>query len=210
MSYDRNRNAKLIIPLAIAAWLVGIVLSRDDVPVIFDALFIIAFAITVPVVVFYLIGESGWRALAKRFRATGSGPDNWQLCPTGQVALVSVDHPDFHKVKMRFVGGSLSVATSADALHLKTMFSGLPVLSQFFPRLHIPWAAISKARAFEAPGWFTPASEPGTLLQAAYDPNCTGKFIEMEIGEAPVFMQLPAWIFGEHFGRLPEMTALAP
>ncbi|HUG98604.1 MAG TPA: hypothetical protein VMQ83_05480 [Gammaproteobacteria bacterium] len=200
---------KLIVPLAIAAWLGGMVFATDGVPVVFEAMFIVAFAITVPVVVFYLIGESGWRALAKRFRASTSNPGSWQLCPTGQMALVSVDHPDFHKVKMRFVGGSLSVATSAEALHLSTMFSNLPVLSGFFPRLQIPWSSIAHARAFEAPGWFTPESAPGLLLQAAYDPNYTGKFIEMEAGDAPVFIQLPAWILGEHLGRLPGMTESA-
>jgi len=82
------------------------------------------------------------------------------------------------------------------------MVSGFPVLGWFFPRLRIPWTAVSKAHAFEAPGWFTPLREPGTLLQAAYDPNYTGKFIEMEVGEAPVFIQLPAYILGEGVSRL--------
>jgi len=34
-------------------------------------------------------------------------------------------------------------------------------------------------------------------MQVAYDPNYTGKFIEMEVGEPPVFIQLPAAIVGE-------------
>lgn len=202
MAFDRNRNAKLIIPLALAAWLGGIVLSREGVPAWLKAIFVVAFAIAVPVVVFYLFGEAGWRQLARRFRAAEPWPGEWQRCPTGQMALVGVDHPDFRKVKMRFVGGSLSVATSAEALHLSTMFSGLPILSQFFPRLQIPWSAVSRAREFEAPGWFAPGSEPGMLLQAAYDPNYTGKFIELEIGEPTVFVQVPAWILGENLKRI--------
>jgi hypothetical protein len=202
MTYDPNRNAKVIIPLAIAAWIGGILVFRDGVPAVFEVAFVVAFAVTIPVAVFYLIGEAGWRLLAKRYRESVPFRGDWQMCPTGQMALVSVHHPDFHRVKMRFVGGSLRVATTAEALHLTTMFSGLPVLRWFFPSLRIPWEAVSKASAFEAPGWFTPLREPGTLLQVAYDPNYTGKFIEMEVGQPPVFIQLPAAILGEGASRL--------
>lgn len=207
--YDKNRNAKVIIPLAVAAWLGGILLSREGVPPIFEVVFFVAFAIAVPVVVFYLIGETGWRALAKLYGTTEPDRIERQPCATGQMALVSVDHPEFHQAKMRFVGGSLLVATTADALHLATMVSALPVLRWFFPSLKIPWAAITKAHAFEAPGWFAPPSEPGTLLQVAYDPNYTGKFIEMEIGDPTVFIQLPAAILGKSLARLPGLTASA-
>ena len=206
MKYDPNRNAKVIIPLAIAGWLVGMLVSKAGVPVVFEVLFVVAFVVAIPVAVFYLIGEAGWRALARQYRAPVAFGGDWRLCATGQMAMVNVDHPDFHKVKMRFVGGSLRVATTAEALHLTTMVSGLPVLSWFFPCLQIPWAAVSKAHAFEAPGWFTPLVEPGTLLQAAYDPNYTGKFIEMEVGDAPVFIQLPAEILGEWVSRLPGLA----
>ena len=209
MTYDPNRNAKVIIPLVVAALLGDMLVSGEGVPAVFEDLFVVAFAVAVPLAVFYLIGEAGWRALAKRYRASAPFTGTWTLCPTGQMALVSVDHPDFRKVRMRFIGGSLRVATSADALHLTTMFSGLPVLGWYFPSLKIPWAAVSKAHAFEAPGWITPLVEPGTLLRVAYDPNYTGKFIEMEIGDPTVFIQLPAWIFGEYLGRLPGLTTSA-
>jgi len=197
MKFDPNRNAKVIVPLAIAAWLGGILVSRDGVPAAFEVAFTIAFAAAIPVAVFYLIGEAGWRALAKRYRASVPFSGDWQPCATGQMARVSVDHPEFQKAKMRFVGGSLRVATTADALHLSTMVSGLPVLRWFFPSLQIPWTAVSKAHAFEAPGWYSPPREPGTLMQVAYDPNYTGKFIEMEVGDPPVFIQLPAALVGE-------------
>jgi hypothetical protein len=206
MKYHPNRNARVIIPVAIVAWLAGMLGSYAEVPPVLEALFIVAFAIGVPAMVFYLIGEAGWRKLAKNYRQRMPLKSGWTLCPTGQMALVSVDHPEFNKVKMRFVGGSLRVATTADALHLSTMVSGLPVLRWFFPSLQIPWAAVSKAHAFEAPGWFRPASEPGTLLQVAYDPNYTGKFIEVEIGDPTVFIQLPAAILGEGVSRLPELA----
>ncbi len=202
MKHDPNRNAKVIIPLALAAWLGGILVFRGGVPAVIEVAFVVAFAVTVPVVVFYLIGETGWRALAKRYRESVPFSGDWQACATGQMALVGVDHPEFRKVKMRFIGGSLRVATTTEALHLTTMVSGLPVLRWFFPSLQIPWTAVSKAHAFEAPGWFTPPSEPGTLLQVAYDPNYTGKFIEMEMGDPTVFVQLPAAILGENLSRL--------
>jgi len=202
MKHDPNRNAKVIIPLALAAWLGGMLVFREGVSAVFEVVYVVAFAIAIPTVVFYLIGEAGWRALARRHRASVPFTGEWQGCATGQMAMVSVDHPEFSKVKMRFVGGSLRVASTADALHLATMVSGFPVLGWFFPRLRIPWTAVSKAHAFEAPGWFAPPSEPGMLLQLGYDPNYTGTFIEMEVGDPPVFIQLPEGILGEAAKRV--------
>lgn len=197
-----NKNARVIIPAAIVIWLLGIVVFREGAPAVVQGVYIVAFAIGVPFMVFYLMAETGWRALAKSYREIAPFAGSWKPCATGQMALVSVHHPDFQRMKMRFVGGSLRVGTTADALYLSTLFSRLPVLRWFFPILQIPWSAVSKAHAFDAPGWFRPASEPGSLLQVAYDPNYTGKFIEMEIGEPPVFLQLSEEILGEAVSRL--------
>jgi hypothetical protein len=205
MAYDPNRNAKVIIPLAVGAWLGGILLTRDGVPASVRVIAVIAFALAVPAVVFYLMGAAGWKALARRHRARGPDRTDWQLCPTGQMAQVGVEHPDFHKVKMRFVGGTLRVATSPDALHLSTLGTRVPVLGWFFPRLAIPWSAVTNAHAFEAPGWFAPPSAPGASIQAAYDPGYTGRFVEMEIGDAGVFIQLPAAALGDGLARLPNL-----
>jgi hypothetical protein len=201
-------NAKVIIPLAIGAWLVGIIVTTMDVPGVVVAALIVAFAVTVPTVVFYLIAAAGWRPL-KRYRARERFGGEWRMCPTGQMALVSVHDPRFEKVKMRFVGGALSMAISPDALHLKTIFSKLPLLSWFLPELSVPWSAVKAAHEFEAPGWYRPASEPGALLQAGYDPNYTGTFVEMEIGEEPVYVQLPEAMLGEAVGRLPLRAGAA-
>ena len=62
---------------------------------------------------------------------------------------------------------------------------------------------MTTARTYEAPGWFTPASEPGTILQVGYDPNYTGTFVELAIGDPPVFIQLPAELLGEAMSLLP-------
>jgi len=85
MKYDRNKNAKVIIPLAIAVWLGGILVFEGGAPALFEALFVVAFFIAVPTAVFYLISASGWRPLAKHSRAperyaasgsyTATGPD---------------------------------------------------------------------------------------------------------------------------------------
>lgn len=203
MTSDPNRIAKVVVPLAVAAWLGGIVVSMEGTPAVFEALYLAAFAIAVPLAVFYLIGAGGWSLLARRYRVSVPFDGRWHACATGQMALVGVEHPDFRKMKTRFVGGSLRVATSADALYLGTVLSGLPVLRRFFPALRIPWSDISRAHSFEAPGWFAPPVEPGSLLQAAWDPNYTGKFIEMTVGEPPVFIQLPAGILGAGISRLP-------
>ena len=197
-----NKNAQVIVPFAIVAWLVGILVFGGEVPPLFEVLYIAAFTVGVPVIVFYLIGEAGWRRLAKSYRLVALIEAEWTPCPTGQMGLVSVDHPQFQRVKMRFVGGALRVAARADALHLSTIFSPLPILGRFFPPLQIPWSAVVKARVYEAPGWFRPASEPGKVLQVAYDPNYTGTFVEMEVGEPPVFIQLPVGILGEEAERL--------
>lgn len=206
MKYDPNRNAKVIIPLALAVWLGGILAFMSGAPAVVEIVYVVAFAVAVPVVVFYLIGEAGWRALARHFRATAPFKGTWQPCPTGQMALVSVDHPEFHKARMRFVGGSLRVATTDDALLLSTMVSGIPILGWFLPSLRIPWTAVSRGHAFEAPGWVTPARESGALLQVSFDPNYTGTFIELEAGDPLVFIQLPAGILGQGVSRLPGMA----
>jgi hypothetical protein len=203
-------NAKVIIPLALGAWLVGVVVVAVKPPAIVDAALIVAFAVTVPAVVFYLIAAAGWGPMAKRYRARVRFAGEWQLCATGQMARVSVHDPRFDKVKMRFVGGAMSMATSGEGLHLSTMFSRLPVLSWFLPELNVPWSAVKAAHEFEAPGWYAPPSEPGALLQAGYDPNYTGKFIEMEIGEEPVvYVQLPAAMLGEAVAPLPLRAGAA-
>ena len=37
MKYDPNRNSKVIIPLAIVAWLGGILVSREGVPAVLES-----------------------------------------------------------------------------------------------------------------------------------------------------------------------------
>ena len=199
----RNRNARVIIPFALGAWLVAVVGVTIGLPPVVWAVLIVAFAVSVPAVVFYLLTGTGWRPLARRYRATSDFVGTWQRCATGQMALVPVSDPEFERVKARFID-TLRVGVGGEALHLSMLFSKVPLLGAFFPELRIPWSAVSSAHTFEAPGWFRPASQPGALVQAAYDPNYTGTFVEIAVGQPPVFIQLPEAILGTlAMGSLP-------
>ena len=157
-----NRNAKVIVPFAIVAWLASFVVFAAGTPPVVEAAFVITLAIAIPVMVFYLMAEEGWSPLARRYRARAAFVGPWRLCPTGTMALVSVDDPAFQRRKVRLVGGTLRIGTSPEALHLSMAFSRVPLLGLFFPDVRIPWSAVTTARTYEAPGWFKPASEPGT------------------------------------------------
>lgn len=199
-----NRNAKVIIPFVVVTWLVSLVLLKDGTPEWAQAAFAVAFAIAVPVIVFYLMADAGWSTLATSYRARERFKGAWRPYPTATMAHVSVDDPDFRRKQMRFIGGTLRVGTTEEALHLSMLFATVPILGRFFPEVRIPWSAVKTARTYEAPGWYRPQSEPAALLQAAYDPNYTGTFVELVVGEPPVFLQLPADLLGAAvLARLP-------
>lgn len=160
-------------------------------PLVLQVLFVVAFVVAVVAALVYLMTASGWRQLAQRHRGRAPAGAEWRGIPTGQMALVSVHHPDFNKARMRFVGGTLRVAITPQGLGLATPVSSLPGIQWAFPALFVPWADVTSAREFEAPGWVAPLSNPGALLQLSYDPNYTGPFVELEIGAPPVFVQLP-------------------
>jgi hypothetical protein len=193
---DRNRNAKLIIPLAIAVWLVALLGHQIGAPPAFWLLLGIAFAAIVLVVVFHLMAEQGWSILARQFRSHTPFTGEWRTWPTAQMSLVNVDDPDFTKHRLRMVS-TLRVGTTPEALHLSLLFSKIPLLGNFFPDVRIPWLDFNSARTFEAPGWFKPLQEPGAVFQAGYDPNYRGTFVELVAGEPPVYLQLPLEALGE-------------
>ncbi|MGH2348278.1 MAG: hypothetical protein ACRDFT_02290 [bacterium] len=206
---SQNKIAKVVIPLAIGAWLLGIVVFRTGAPAVFEAIYIVAFVVAVPTVVFYLMAEQGWSTLAKRYRSTAPFTGTWQVCPTGQMATVSVDHPEFNQNRLRLVS-TLRVGITPEAFYLSMLFSKVPLLGLFFPDVRIPWTAIAAARTYEAPGWFAPQRQPGAVIQAAYDPNYTGTFVELEVGQPPVFIQLPLPTLGDAASRLRLTPAEGP
>jgi len=197
-----NKNARVIIPLALGAWLVALILEKTGAPKAIYVAFGVAFAVTVPLVVFHFMAETGWSRLARRFRQVAPFNGAWRACPTGYMALVRMDDPDYQRSKMGFIS-TLRVGTSADALYLSMLFSKVPILGRFFPNVQIPWPTVRSARSFEAPGFFKANQNSGALVQVNYDPNYTGTYIELEIGEPPVFLQLPAGILGDAIAYLP-------
>jgi hypothetical protein len=197
-----NKNARVIIPLALAIWLGAIVLDQTDAPKAIYVALLVGFAVAIPLVVFYLMAEAGWSTLARRFRQIAPFNEAWRQCPTGYMALVNMDDPDYQSSKMGFIS-TLRVGTSAEALYLSMLFSKIPILGLFFPNVQIPWSTVRKARAFDAPGFFSANWNPGALVQVNYDPNYTGTFVELEIGEPPVFLQLPVSVLGDAIRRLP-------
>ena len=202
---DRNRNAKVIIPFVIVVWLGGIVVSREGTPDALRVLFGIAFAISVPVIVFSLMARTGWDTLAERYRAAEPYRGAWRPYPTAVMSRVSIQDPDFRSQQMRFIGGTLRVAASPEALHLTMLFAKIPLLRGLFPEVAIPWSAVTSARTYEAPGWYSPQRDPGTIAQVAYDPNYTGSFAEIAVGEPPIFLQLPTDLLGaDAMARLPK------
>lgn len=201
---DPNRNAKVIIPLAIAATLGGALVLREGVPPVFQELFALAFVVAVVAAVFSLMARSGWDTLAARYRATEPYAGPWRAHPHAAMSYVSVEDPTYRSQQTRFIGGTLRVATTAEALHLAMLFARVPLLGRMFPEVRIPWPEVRGARKYEAPGRYAPQVQPGTVFQVAYDPNYTGTFVELAIGEPPVFLQLPAGLLGtDALARLP-------
>lgn len=198
---SRNRNAKVIIPFVIGIWLLAAVVFRSGASAIVQEVFVAAFVVAVPTIVFYLMAEQGWSTLAKRYRSASPFTGPWQVCATGQMATVSVDHPDFNQHRLRLVS-TLRVGAAPEALYLSMLLSKIPFLGRFFPDVRLPWSAVASARTYEAPGWFAPQRQPGAIVQAAYDPNYTGTFVELEVGTPPVFIQLPLTVLGDAASRL--------
>lgn len=197
-----NKNAKVIIPTAIAAWLLFGIVFKSGTPPLVEAVLAVGFFLGIAVMVFYLMAEEGWSTLAKRYRSSTAFIGSWQPCPTAQMAMVGVNDPEFQRKRLRLIG-TLRVATTPEALHLSMLFSKIPLLGRFFPDVQIPWPAIVAARTYTAPGWVGGNQGSGALLQANYDPNYTGTFVELEAGEPPVFIQLPEAILGDALSRLP-------
>lgn len=200
-----NKNARVIIPLAVGVWLLGILAFAAGLPSAVEAALTVALIgvmfFVVPVLVFYLIAETGWSALSRQFRAREPYGGQWVTCPTGMMALVSVHSEEFQRSKARFAS-VLRVGTTDGALYLSTLFTRIPVMSLFFPVVAVPWRDVTRATRYEAPGWVSARSSPGAV-SATYDPNYTGEFVELEIGEPRVFIQLPLAILGEGASKLP-------
>jgi hypothetical protein len=186
-----NRNARLVIPLAVGVWLLAVAATFPELPGALrrsaEIASIVAVMVGVPLVIGYLMGDAGWLMLREQFPPVGPFRGQWQPCPTAQMARVPMDHPDFRSSRLRLTS-MLRVGVTEDALHLGTWFFWYPWVTSL---LQIPWSAVRSWRPFDAPGWVDASRDPGALVQATYDPGYRGPFVELEIGEPPVYLQLP-------------------
>jgi len=156
-------------------------------------LFIPLFVCSVLGIVFYGIARStGWPNLVKSYRQKTAFTGDWFICRTCHMSHWPVTDPTSrtHVTRLNFV---IRVGTTADYLYLST----LPVLNLLVPTLQIPWSAIIQARSFTPPGWTDSLRGAGTVFQITYDPGYTGAFLELEIADTGVFLQLPADSLGD-------------
>jgi hypothetical protein len=189
----------VVIPFALLVWAIGLLMSTERMPpAVQQALpivLVIMLSVGVPVLVAYLMGETGWRALARRFPESPPYRGTWTRIPAAAIATVSVHDPLYQRLKLQFAS-ALSVGVESDTLHLAMLGSHWPVVGWFLPPISLPLSAIARVTAYEAPGWIANRT-PGVLIQATYDPNYTGEFLELEVpsdeaGNPAVFIQLPA------------------
>ena len=168
-----NKNAAVIIPLAIGAWLVSGLAFGGAAPRWAGVAFMVAFAIAVPLVVFYLMADMGWRRLARRYRARVPWTGRWRTLPTAEVSTVSVQHPEYARHRLRLVS-TVRVGLTDTSLYLSMLFGRIPLLGWlFFPDVQIDWSDVRAARPYEAPGGFR-RGHPGNI-SANYDPNTPGR-----------------------------------
>lgn len=192
-------NWKFIIPTAIALWLLMPVVFAPGRPGWVSALAGVAFFLLIAGLVgFLMLRQTAWHELARKYPARVPVPGPWRACRTAVVARVPLDDPAYERQKVRLVN-ILRVATTPDALNLAAILPFRPLL----PALQIPWSAIVQARVLDASGWVSGPRDPGALVQVTYDPGYKGEFIELQLREPEVFIQLPAPALGAAAARLP-------
>jgi len=192
-------NAKFIIPAAIGLWLLGPILFAPNRPGWVHVVGGIGCFLGIAGLVgFLLIRNTGWPALAARYPARHAVPGPWHPCRTVVMALVPVEDPGYERAKVRIVS-ILRVATTEESLNLAAIGPLRPII----PALQIPWTAMVRARRLDPSGWVRGPQEPGALFQLTYDPGYTGDFVEIELHEPTVFLQLPLGVLGEAAGKLP-------
>jgi hypothetical protein len=200
-------NAKFIIPAAVALWLLATLVSRDGVPGWLKGLAGVAMVVSIAgLVAFLFLRQSGWRELARRYPAVPAlAADRWRTCRTAVLSRVGLDQPAYERSKVR-LSFILRVGSDDQALYV----SAISFLRALLPPLRLPWNAIARVRYFDPAGWVQPVRSPGALLQLTYDPGYTGHFVEIEVAEPTVFVQLPVALLTEaipHFPSLPGRPA---
>jgi hypothetical protein len=195
-------NAKFIIPAAIGLWLVSILVFSDRVPGWVEVAAGLAMILFIAwLVAFLILRQSGWHDLARAYPARPPLAGTWQTCRTAVMAGVSLDSPEYERRKVRF-NFIVRVGCDDQALYV----SALPILRPLLPPMRIPWSAMANARYFDASGWVNAPRDPGALLQLTYDPGYKGQFVEIEVTQPKIFLQLPAHLLAEALPHLPMVS----
>ena len=195
-------NSKFIIPAAIVFWLVGIFVFKNETP---DWLKIVTavvlFLAIVILVGFLFLRQSSWRKLAQKFPSTQPFTGLLKTCQTAVIDSISITAPNYTKPKVR-LNFIVKVGSDADALYIST----IKIFRALLPTIQIPYSAITSTRYFDAAGWVKAPSSPGSLINLQYDPGYKGQFLEIEISEPKIFIQLPASQLTEAIQYLPIVT----
>jgi hypothetical protein len=207
MAERGTSNAKFIIPAVLALWLVSTLLTNKNVPGWLKGVAGVAMGVAiVGLVVFLFLRQSGWWELARRYPAVPAlAAERWRTCRTAVLSRVGLDQPAYERSKVR-LSFILRVGSDDQALYV----SAISFLWPLLPPIRLPWNAIARVRYFDPAGWVRPTRDRGALLQLTYDPGYTGHFVEIEVAEPTVFVQLPAALLTEaipHFPSLPGRPA---
>jgi len=186
-------NSKFIIPAAIAIWLAGIFVFKNETP---DWLKIVTavvlFLAIVALVGFLFLRQSSWRKLAQKFPSTQPFTGLLKTCQTTVIDSVSITDPGYTKPKVR-LNFIVKVGFDAEAFYIST----IKILRALLPTIQIPYSTITSSRYFDATGWVKAPSNPGSIVNLSYDPGYKGQFLEIEISEPKIFLQLPANILAD-------------
>jgi len=196
---DGNRLGKIIVAIAIAAWLGDWLTSQPGAPAWAGWVFNVMFACAVLSVVILGFRRSAWGKLAQRYPVRQRYSGGWTGCPTLHVSNVSAADPEYDRNKVRFVGMA-RLACGDDAIFLAPILSVFNVL---MPPVQIPLSAITKVKTYEHSGYVQAPRDASTLLQITYDPNFRGRIAELTIGEAPIYLQMQADLLEPVIARLP-------
>jgi hypothetical protein len=161
------------------------------------------FAGVVILIGYLLSSQSGWRRLARRYRAAPPFAGVWRRCRAAVMSTEALDSPGYraHRVRLDFV---LRVGVDAEALFV----SAMPLFAPLFPPVRIPWQAIARVRYFDPSGWYSgPQRASGFVFQLTYDPGYTGHFVEIEVAEPRTFLQVPVAAVADAVSHFPAPPA---
>jgi hypothetical protein len=155
------------------------------------------FVATFGLVLVLFVRQSRWRRLSARYPASPAFTGTWRTCRTSIVSPVALGESGYRQNKVVFIF-AMRVGADEQALYL----SGASVFRLLLPPVRVPWSAIVRVRHFEANAW-TDRPQALHTVQFVYDPGYSGPFVELEVADPHLFIQLPAAQIKEALAHLP-------